>query len=104
MENMENTIKALGSEVAKLQIENKSLMAEIDRLQYELDCNIWFHVWKNEIKYRLQEVYGRDDISDELIEQIAKEMEYNDNVTEDTNEWIDVFLHENGIDFFEMED
>ena len=104
MENMENTIKMLGSEVAKLQIENRKLMEEINRLKNELSCNIWFNAWKDKIKYRLQEVYERDDISDELIDQIAETLTYSDNVTEDMNEWIDIILHENGIDFFEMED
>ena len=104
MDNMENTIKALGSEVAKLQIENQALMAEIDRLKYELNCNVWFNAWRDEIKYRLQEVYERNDISDELIDQIAETMTQSNNITEDRDEWIDIFLHENGIDLFEMED
>ena len=102
--DMENTIKALDSEVAKLKIENQKLMAEINQLKSELNCNAWFNAWRDEIKYRLQEVYERYDISDELIDQIAETITYSDNVAEDMNEWIDIFLHENGIDFFEMED
>lgn len=90
--------------ITNLQKENEELRKENDRLKYELNCHIWFNAWKNEIDFRLKEIYNRNDISEDRIEKIADLMANNDWVTDEIIELIDEFLHQEGIDFFEIED
>ena len=101
---LNETIIKMGGEIANLQIENAELKKELDKLRYELNCNAWFNVWKDEVKFRLEEVYNRNDISQEVIEKIAKRMTVHDRVSEEVCDLVDSFLEDEGIEPKEYEE